>query len=326
MRGNQFGKMFSLTTFGESHGAALGVVIDGVPGNLLVNLDDLKELIKRRAPGQSAFTTSRVEADDPEILSGVFEGKTLGTPIAVIVRNTNQKSSDYDSFKDSYRPGHADRTTQDKYGIRDHRGSGRASGRETVARVIAGYFAGLILPQTDFFAYTHSIGRIENGEVNSTERSILGFTNKEASQKAEAFLLECKSHGESSGGIVALKISGVPKNLGEPAFEKLKAELARAMMSLPGSMGFEVGSGFAVTSMKGSELSQDSRHFGGMEGGITNGEDIFLKVGFKAPSTVGDKAKTGRHDPCLLPRVIVVVECMARIVLADHYLRQKAYN
>jgi len=187
MRGNQFGKMFSLTTFGESHGAALGVVIDGVPGNLLVNLDDLKELIKRRAPGQSAFTTSRVEADDPEILSGVFEGKTLGTPIAVIVRNTNQKSSDYDSFKDSYRPGHADRTTQDKYGIRDHRGSGRASGRETVARVIAGYFAGLILPQTDFFAYTHSIGRIENGEVNSTERSILGFTNKEASQKAEAF-------------------------------------------------------------------------------------------------------------------------------------------
>lgn len=326
MRGNHFGKMFSLTTFGESHGAALGVVIDGMPGNLDVNIDDLRALLKRRAPGQSQFTTSRVEGDEPEILSGVFEGKTLGTPIAVIVRNTNQKSSDYDSFKDSYRPGHADRTTQDKYGIRDHRGSGRASGRETVSRVIAGYFAGLLLPQTEFFAYTHSIGAIENGPAASSERSILGFTNTTASKEAEAFLLDCKSNGESSGGIVALKITDVPKNLGEPAFEKLKAELARAMMSLPGSMGFEVGSGFSVTSMKGSDLSKEPRHFGGMEGGITNGDDIFLKVAFKAPSTVGDKAKSGRHDPCLLPRVIVVVECMARIVLADHYLRQKAYS
>jgi chorismate synthase len=326
MRGNHFGKMFSLTTFGESHGAALGVVMDGVPGNLPVNLDDLRALLKRRAPGQSSFTTSRIEADEPEILSGVFEGKTLGTPIAVIVRNTNQKSSDYDSFKDTHRPGHADRTTQDKYGIRDHRGSGRASGRETVSRVIAGYFAGLLLPHTEFFAYTHSIGVIENGPATCSERSILGFTHRAASTQAEAFLLDCKSHGESSGGVVALKITGVPKNLGEPAFEKLKAELARAMMSLPGSMGFEVGSGFSVTSMKGSELSKDSRHFGGMEGGITNGDDIFLKVAFKAPSTVGDKAKSGRHDPCLLPRVIVVVECMARIVFADHYLRQKAYS
>ena len=326
MRGNHFGKMVSLTTFGESHGAALGVVIDGMPGNLDVNIDDLRALLKRRAPGQSQFTTSRVEADEPEILSGVFEGKTLGTPIAVIVRNTNQKSSDYDSFKDSYRPGHADRTTQDKYGIRDHRGSGRASGRETVSRVIAGYFAGLLLPQTEFFAYTHSIGAIENGPAASSERSILGFTNTTASKEAEAFLLDCKSNGESSGGIVALKITGVPKNLGEPAFEKLKAELARAMMSLPGSMGFEVGSGFSVTSMKGSDLSKEPRHFGGMEGGITNGDDIFLKVAFKAPSTVGDKAKSGRHDPCLLPRVIVVIECMARIVLADHYLRHKAYS
>ncbi len=326
MRGNQFGKMFSFTTFGESHGAALGVVIDGMPGNIKVNIDDLKILLKRRAPGQSEFTTSRIEADEPEVLSGIYEGKTLGTPIAIIVRNTNQKSSDYDAMKDSYRPGHADRTTQDKYGIRDHRGSGRASGRETLARVIAGYFAGLILPQTDYFAYTHSIGAIENGDLKNTQRSVIGFTNSEASKIAEAFLLDCKTQGESSGGVVALRIQGVPKNLGEPAFEKLKSDLARAMMSLPGSMGFEVGSGFSATSMKGSELSLDSSHFGGMEGGITNGEDIFLKVAFKAPSTVGDKAKAGRHDPCLLPRVIVVVECMARVVLADHYLRQKAYS
>lgn len=326
MRGNQFGKMFSFTTFGESHGAALGVVIDGMPSLVDVDLNKLKELLARRAPGQSAFTTSRVEADEPEILSGVFEGKTLGTPIAVIVRNTNQKSSDYDSLKSQHRPGHADLTTQNKFGIRDHRGGGRSSGRETVARVIAGYFAGLILPQTDFFAYTHSIGLFENGPLLSTQRSVLGFTNTEVSALAEKHLLECKTQGESCGGVVALKISGVPKNLGEPAFEKLKAELARAMISLPGSMGFEVGSGFEATRLSGSTLSQDSAHFGGMEGGISNGEDICLKVAFKAPSTVGEKAKTGRHDPCLLPRVIVVVECMARVVIADHYLRQKAYS
>lgn len=325
MRGNSFGKMFSLTSFGESHGAALGVVLDGVPPGLAVNLDDLRRELARRAPGQSAFTTARKEADEPEILSGVFEGKTLGTPIAVIVRNTDQRSKDYDALKDQHRPGHADRTTELKFGVRDHRGGGRASGRETVARVIAGYFAGLVLPQMSAFAWSEMIGGHKNGPVLKRERTVLGFTNEECSTAAEEFLLECKAKGESAGGVVGLVIEGVPAGLGEPAFEKLKADLARAMLSLPGCLGFEVGIGFAASELAGSVLSKDAKNFGGMEGGITNGDPLTMRVAFKAPSTVGDKAKAGRHDPCLLPRVLPVVEAMAKIVIADHYLRQKAY-
>lgn len=325
MRGNSFGKMFSLTSFGESHGAAMGVVLDGVPPGLAVNLDDLRRELARRAPGQSAFTTARKEADEPEILSGVFEGKTLGTPIAVIVRNTDQRSKDYDALKDQHRPGHADRTTELKFGVRDHRGGGRASGRETVARVIAGYFAGLVLPQMSAFAWSEVIGGHKNGPVLKRERTVLGFTNEECSTAAEEFLLECKAKGESAGGVVGLVIEGVPAGLGEPAFEKLKADLARAMLSLPGCLGFEVGIGFAASELAGSVLSKDAKNFGGMEGGITNGDPLTMRVAFKAPSTVGDKAKAGRHDPCLLPRVLPVVEAMAKIVIADHYLRQKAY-
>ena len=325
MRGNSFGKMFSLTSFGESHGAALGVVLDGVPPGLVVNLADLQAELARRAPGQSAFTTARKEADSAEILSGVFEEKTLGTPIAVIVRNTDQRSADYDKLKTEHRPGHADRTTEIKYGIRDHRGGGRSSGRETVSRVIAGYFAGLTLPSMKAFAWSDSIGTFRNGEVKTTERSVLGFTNLEVSKQVETFLLNCKSHGESAGGVVGLKVSGVPAGLGEPAFDKLKADLAKAMLSLPGCLGIEIGSGFAATEIPGSELSKDPSHFGGMEGGITNGGDLTLRVAFKAPSTLGEKAKEGRHDPCLLPRVLPVVEAMAKIVIADHFLRQKAY-
>lgn len=325
MRGNSFGKMFSLTSFGESHGAALGVVLDGVPSGLVVNLNDLQAELARRAPGQSAFTTARKEADIAEILSGVYEGKTLGTPIAVIVRNTDQRSEDYDKLKTEHRPGHADRTTEIKYGIRDHRGGGRSSGRETVSRVIAGYFAALTLPSMKVFAWSDSIGAFRNGEVKTAERSVLGFTNLEVSKQVETFLLDCKSNGESTGGVVGLKVSGVPAGLGEPAFDKLKADLAKAMLSLPGSLGIEIGSGFAATEIPGSVLSKDPRHFGGMEGGITNGDDLMLRVAFKAPSTLGDKAKSGRHDPCLLPRVLPVVEAMAKIVIADHFLRQKAY-
>lgn len=325
MRGNSFGKMFSLTSFGESHGAALGVVLDGVPPGLAVNLDDLKRELARRAPGQSTFTTARKEADEPEILSGVFDGKTLGTPIAVIVRNTDQRSKDYDTLKDQHRPGHADRTTELKFGVRDHRGGGRASGRETVARVIAGYFAGLVLPQLSAFAWSEAIGSHKNGPVLTRERTVLGFTNADTSTAAEEFLLECKANGESAGGIVGLIVDGVPAGLGEPAFEKLKADLARAMLSLPGCLGFEVGIGFQASELAGSVLSKDAKNFGGMEGGITNGDPLTMRVAFKAPSTVGDKAKAGRHDPCLLPRVLPVVEAMAKIVIADHYLRQKAY-
>lgn len=325
MRGNSFGKMFSLTSFGESHGAALGVVLDGVPPGLTVDLAALKHELARRAPGQSAFTTARKEADEPEILSGVFDGKTLGTPIAVIVRNTDQRSGDYDALKAQHRPGHADRTTELKYGIRDHRGGGRASGRETVARVIAGYFASLVVPQVTAFAWSDTIGPHQNGPLRSRERTVLGFTDAAVSTAAEEFLLECKAQGESAGGIVGLVVEGVPAGLGEPAFEKLKADLARAMLSLPGCLGFEVGAGFRAPTLPGSVLSADAATFGGMEGGITNGDPLHLRVVFKAPSTVGDKAKAGRHDPCLLPRVLPVVEAMAKIVIADHYLRQQAY-
>jgi chorismate synthase len=324
MRGNSFGKMFSFTTFGESHGTAMGVVLDGVPAGLMVDESALHAELLRRAPGQSAFTTARKEPEVPEILSGVFEGKTLGTPICVIVKNTDQRSQDYKP--EDYRPGHADKTTEIKFGIRDHRGGGRASGRETLARVIAGYFAGLILPQMKAFAWSESIGSIENGLLSSRERSVLGFTNDAVSKQAEAFLLECKAQGESSGGVVGLLVEGVPAGLGEPAFDKLKADLAKAMVSLPGCLGVEIGAGFAATKMPGSELSKNPQHFGGMEGGITNGEPLRLRVAFKAPSTLGEKAKTGRHDPCLLPRVLPVVEAMACVVIADHFLRQRAYH
>lgn len=324
MRGNSFGKMFSFTTFGESHGSAMGVVLDGVPAGLLVDEAALHAELLRRAPGQSAFTTARKEPEVPEILSGVFEGKTLGTPICVIVKNTDQRSQDY--RPEDYRPGHADKTTELKFGIRDYRGGGRASGRETLARVIAGYFAGLVLPQMKAFAWSDSIGTFENGSVSSRQRSLLGFTNDAVSKQVEVFLLECKANGESSGGVVGLLVEGVPAGLGEPAFDKLKADLAKAMVSLPGCLGVEIGAGFAATKMPGSELSKNPQHFGGMEGGITNGEPLRLRVAFKAPSTLGDKAKTGRHDPCLLPRVLPVVEAMACVVIADHFLRQRAYH
>lgn len=328
MAGNSFGHMFKITTFGESHGEALGVVIDGMPGGLTVNLDDLKAELKRRAPGQHAVHTSRTEEDLPEILSGVFEGKTLGTPITVIVRNTNQKSSDYDQLKDSYRPGHADKTTIMKYGVRDHRGGGRASGRETLARVIGGYFAGLTIPQISTYAYIEQVGPFKLASVpkdHSVDRGEINIPDPKMTQEVIAFLNECKEKGESAGGIVSVSIKNCPAGLGEPVFDKLKADLAKAMLSLPACSGFALGEGFGFAQKLGSEVSADSKNFGGMEGGISNGEEIHFKLAFKAPSTIGDKAKAGRHDPCVLPRVVPVVEAMAKIVIADHFLRQSAY-
>lgn len=328
MPGNSFGKMLTITTFGESHGEALGVVIDGMPGNLLVNLSDLQKELLRRAPGQHKVHTSRKEDDKPEILSGVFENRTLGTPITVIVRNTNQKSTDYDKLKNEYRPGHADKTTILKYGVRDHRGGGRASGRETLSRVIAGYFAGLILPDLSTYAYVEQVGpyklktppenhKVPRGEINIPDESL--------TKEVITFLEQCKSNGESAGGIVSISILNCPIGLGEPVFDKLKADLAKAMLSLPACTGFGLGSGFSFADLLGSEVSSQAHFFGGMEGGISNGDPIHFKLAFKAPSTVGDKAKEGRHDPCVLPRVIPVVEAMAKIVIADHYLRQASY-
>lgn len=328
MAGNSFGELFRITTFGESHGAALGCIIDGIPGNLTVNLDDLRAELKRRAPGQHEVHTTRKEADEPEILSGVFEGKTLGTPITVIVRNTDQRSEDYKELKNNYRPGHADETTMKKFGIRDHRGGGRASGRETVARVIGGYFAGLILKNVSTYAYIQQVGpyRLTTTPAHGSDRGEINVPDKKLTATIVDFLKECKAKGESAGGIVGLSIKGVPAGLGEPVFDKMKADLAKAMLSLPACVGMDIGAGFGMADMKGSEISSDRKNFGGMEGGITNGEDIYLRVAFKAPSTLGEKARAGRHDPCILPRVVPVVEAMAKIVMADHWLRQSAYS
>lgn len=329
MAGNSIGTLFRVTTFGESHGEALGTVIDGMPAGIKINLDDLKAELKRRAPGQHAVHTSRKEDDLPEILSGVFEGKTLGTPITVIVRNTNQRSQDYDKLKSEYRPGHADKTTMEKYGFRDHRGGGRASGRETLARVIGGYFAGLILKEMSFYAYIEQVGNLKlpSKPLNhSVDRGEINIPDPKLTQEVVQFLAEAKSKGESAGGTVALSITGCRSGLGEPVFDKLKADLGKAMLSLPACMGFLLGAGEDFITKSGSGISSDSTNFGGMEGGISNGEEIFLRLIFKAPSTIGEKAKEGRHDPCILPRVVPVVEAMAKIVIADHFLRQTAYD
>lgn len=329
MSGNSFGQMFRITTFGESHGEALGVVIDGMPAGLMVELEELKKELKRRAPGQHEVHTSRKEEDLPEILSGVFQNKTLGTPITVIVRNTNQRSQDYEVLKDSYRPGHADKTTMMKYGYRDHRGGGRASGRETLARVIGGYFAGLILKDVSFYAYIQEVGQFKLTSTpldHSVDRGEINIPDKKMSDTVIDFLKDCKKNGESAGGVVALSILNSPTGLGEPVFDKLKADFAKAMLSIPACIGFSIGSAFDLVKLPGSEISQDSKNFGGMEGGISNGEEILLKMAFKAPSTIGEKAQAGRHDPCILPRVVPVVEAMAKIVMADHYLRNSSYS
>jgi chorismate synthase len=329
MSGNSFGQVFKITTFGESHGEALGAIIDGMPAGIKVDLEELKNELLRRAPGQHAVHTSRKEDDVPEILSGVFQNKTLGTPITVIVRNTNQKSEDYEALKDSYRPGHADRTTMLKYGFRDHRGGGRSSGRETLARVIGGYFAGLMIPNISFFAYIEEVGQfklVNTPKDHSVDRGEINIPDKKLSDEVIQFLKECKQNGESAGGIVTLSILKAPAGLGEPVFDKLKADFAKAMLSLPACIGFSVSSGFELSKLPGSQMSGDAKNFGGMEGGISNGEEILLKMAFKAPSTIGDKAKAGRHDPCILPRVVPVVEAMAKIVMADHFLRQSSYD
>ena len=313
MRGNSFGKLFSITSFGESHGEAIGAIVDGVPAGLKFSFEDLSRELKRRAPGHQKGTTSRKESDTPEVLSGIFEGKTLGTPICVIVRNNGQQSADYKKLKVEHRPGHADRTTELKYGIRDHRGGGRSSGRETIARVIGGYFASLVLPQLKVIASISQMGKLSKSDL--ADQVI-----------CENYLETLKNDGDSVGGKISLSLDGTPVGLGEPAFDKLKADLAKALLSIGGCVSFSYGAGEGFFSKSGKEISEDSGHFGGIEGGISNGDNISLELGFKPVSTVGDKAKEGRHDPCILPRVIPVVESMVKLVIVDHFLRQNAYQ
>lgn len=329
MRGNSFGKLFSLTTFGESHGPALGVIVDGVPGGLDFSLEDLQKEMDKRAPGQVRGTTSRKEPDQAQVLSGIFENKTLGTPIAVIVENTNQRSKDYDKIKKDPRPGHADQTTLDKYGIKDHRGGGRSSGRETLARVVAGYFAGLILKDTKVKAYISKMGPFEyNEKIKDLDQdfSPYQFPLTEKNEEIEKYLVDLKKKGESVGGKVCIQVENCPKGLGEPAFDKLKADLAKGLMSIGAVVSFSYGLGEQFASISGTEASKTKDNFGGIEGGISNGDPLYMTVTLKPTSTVGEKAREGRHDPCILPRAVPVIESMVKIVLADHLMRQNAYQ
>jgi chorismate synthase len=325
MRGNSFGKLLTMSTFGESHGQGLGVVLDGIPAGLDFDSQKLRMWLERRRPGKTAGASERQELDQFEILSGIYQEKTLGTPIALLVRNYDAKSSDYSFLQTENRLGHADETTLLKFGYRDPRGGGRASGRETVARVIGGYFASLILPRLEIKIQTLEMGELSSFWVKDhKDFGIYGFPSFDENEKAKEYLSDLRVKGESVGCRLAVDIRHCPSALGEPVFDKLKAELAHALLSIGGCMGLSFGAGNNFSTLKGSEINQ--RHLGGIVGGISNGEDIYLELLFKPPSTVGEKAKQGRHDACLAPRVFVVVEAMIHFVLADQLLRQNAFQ
>lgn len=315
MSANTFGQRFQMMSFGESHGSAYGVVIDGMPAGVKYDETLLLKNLARRKPGSSAFVTARSESDRPEILSGFYEGLSLGTPIAVVVKNENQKSADYDKIQNDPRIGHADDTWKNKFGHSDHRGGGRSSGRETLSRVIAGSFAQMMMQQLSseiqVFAYAKQIGQIKLQEASH-----------ELPQEIQTLLEKAKVDGESYGGVVECRISQAPANLGQPVFHKFKADLAQAMMSLGATTGFELGAGFEGTEMKGTNFHEKmiSENYGGIRGGITTGEDIIFRVGFKPTSSIKDVAKKGRHDPCIVPRAIPVIEAICWHLLADHWL------
>ncbi len=326
---NTIGTLFRVTTFGESHGVALGCIIDGCPAQLPLTEEDIQRELDRRRPGQSAVTTERQEKDRVKILSGVFEGVTLGTPIALITENADAKSSDYEALKDVFRPGHADYTWQAKYGVRDHRGGGRASGRETVARVMAGAVAKKLLAhyRVAIYAYATQIGPIKGTTVDleAIEKNTVRAADPLAAQAMEAYILRAKEKGDSVGGIVEILIKGLPVGLGEPVFDKLNADLAKALVSIPAVKAIEFGNGFGVTIKKGSEQNA-TKDAGGISGGISTGADIVMRVAVKPPSSISKTQKAmpkGRHDPCIAPRFIPVAESMVAITLADHILRHK---
>lgn len=332
MRGNTFGQVLSLTTFGESHGAALGSIIDGCPAGIPLGLDDFRAQLERRRPGQSKITTSRSEADAPEILSGVFEGHTLGSPICVIVRNHDQRSKDYDP--NYVRAGHADRVWQEKYGRRDWRGGGRASGRETLCRVIGGVIAQKILgDQISVVGFTRQIGTIQAQNIpQALTRDMVDDTttrcpDPEAAALMHQDLVECKAAGDSRGGVAEIWIDGLPIGLGEPVFYKAKNALASALMSIGAVVGVTLGDAWQDARTPGIEFHKGISGQGpqagfspaanGIQGGITNGQRVRLLVYFKPASTVGSMATSGRHDPCIIPRAIPVLESMVALTLAD---------
>jgi chorismate synthase len=331
MSASSFGSRFVITTFGESHGSALGVVIDGCPANLKFDEELLGKELTRRRPG-GELVSQRKEEDLPEILSGLFEGKTLGTPIAMIVRNKDQKSQDYEAIKNSARAGHADDVWQQKFGHRDHRGGGRSSGRETVARVMAGAVAQMLCkqlaPNLNIKAYSEKVGPYALSKTereNVWQEDVDKFTARFPSvqhEKVKELLTQAQAQGESYGGTAEIRIKGAPQGLGQPVFHKLKASLAQAYMSVGATSGVELGAGSEAGSEKGTEFHKEaqSENYGGIRGGIATGEEILLKVHFKPTSSILDVAKKGRHDPYIVTRAIPVLEAMTWLVLADHLL------
>jgi chorismate synthase len=358
---NTFGKLFTVTTWGESHGAAVGVVVDGCPPGLPLTEADIQPDLDRRRPGQSDITTPRKELDRVEILSGLFEGRTTGAPISMMVRNSDARPGAYDEMREKFRPSHADYTYQAKYGIRDHRGGGRSSARETVGRVAGGAVAKKILTlggPVEFRAYVTRIHDIEMpaaaGEafpsLSTVEATPVRCPDPATAAAMIKRIGEVQSQGDSVGGVIRCRIRGVPAGLGEPAFDRLEADLAKAMLSLPATKGFQVGSGFAGTLLKGSEhndafvpkaghVGTATNRSGGIQGGISNGEEITFDVAFKPVATIMKPQATvdlsgaateltgrGRHDPCVLPRAVPIVEAMAALVILDHWLRNAAQN
>ena len=353
MAGNSYGTLFRVTTFGESHGASLGGVIDGCPPGIELDFDLIQTEMQRRKPGQSAIVTQRKEDDEVQFLSGIFEGKTTGTPIGFVIPNTNQKSEDYSHIKDSYRPSHADYVYEKKYGIRDYRGGGRSSARETASRVVAGAVAKQVLKDIKINAFVSSVGTIfidkpyQDLDFIKIESNAVRCPDLATAEKMENYIKEIKKQGDTVGGTITCVIQNVPIGLGEPVFDKLHAELGKAMLSINAVKGFEYGSGFCGAQMKGSEHNDlyntdgttKSNLSGGIQGGISNGMDIYFRVAFKPVATLIQKQEVltndttiieqqgkGRHDPCVVPRAVPIVEAMAAIVLADFYLLNKTYQ
>ena len=352
---NTIGRIFKVTTFGESHGAAVGGVIDGMPAGIEIDLDRVQQELNRRRPGQSAIVTPRDEKDQVKILSGMFEGKTTGCPIGFVIENANQHSSDYENIRNTFRPSHADFTYTSKYGIRDHRGGGRSSARETISRVVAGAFARQALEQigVNIYAYTSQVGNItldndyKKYDASLIETNDVRCPDPEIAQLMHNLIAEVKADGDTIGGVITGVIKGCPVGLGDPAFGKLHAQLGEAMLGINAAKGFEYGMGFEGVGCRGSEMidlftnsdgkiGTTSNNSGGIQGGISNGEDIYFRVAFKPVATLLKEVETidkdgnptilkakGRHDPCVLPRAVPIVEAMAAIVILDAYLLNK---
>jgi chorismate synthase len=363
MAGNTFGQAFRITTFGESHGVGIGVIVDGCPAGVPIDENFIQSELDRRRPGQSKIVTQRDEADKAQILSGVFEGKSTGHPIAIVIYNQDQRSKDYSHIADKYRPSHADFTYQSKYGLRDYRGGGRSSARETAARVAGGAIAKMLLNTQGVVvnAYVSQVGQLKTEkhysalDFNEIESTPVRCPDLEMADKMISLIQEVKKAGDTIGGVTTCVIQNCPVGLGEPAFDKLHADLAKAMLSINAAKGFEYGSGFDGVTMRGSEhndpfyianpdrlgteggrVKTKTNHSGGIQGGISNGEDIYFRVAFKPVATIipaqesvnmaGESVEVtgrGRHDPCVLPRAVPIVESMAAIVVADHFLRNR---